>query len=83
VNEDAKTKAVIDSLAAELSRIAHTWPAPETDDDAFFEESMDVAHIVRLAPILCGPHIAALAKLVTALHEIKDHEPEEEERTHN
>jgi hypothetical protein len=79
---DAKTKAVIDSLAAELSRVAHTWPAPEDDDDEFFESSLNLAHIIRLAPVLCGPHIAALAKLVTALYEIKDHEPADE-RTHN
>jgi hypothetical protein len=79
---DEQNEAAIRSLAEELSRLAHSWPEPEDDDEEFIDESVHLAHIMRVVQVLCGPQIAGLAKLVTALRKIHDHGAEERTPEH-
>jgi hypothetical protein len=67
-NEQAE--AAIKSLAEELSRLSHTWPVEEDEGMRLLDESVDLADMFHLIPGLCGPHIAGLAKLVSALWDL-------------
>jgi hypothetical protein len=68
---DEQTKAAIASIAAELSRIAHTWPVEEDEGVRFIDESVDLADMFHLIPGLDTAQIAGLAKLVSALWDLR------------
>ena len=73
---DDQEAAAMKSIATELSRLAHTWPLADDDEDRYYDKSMDLAHLVRVIPTLCPHNIAALSRLVDALVEVQAREPE-------
>ena len=66
--------AAIDSLAAELTRLAHLRELPADDEDIETQELFNLAFLMRMIPDLCSYNIAALTHIVQVLHNNRKHD---------
>jgi hypothetical protein len=67
MTDDEREQAAFDSIAAEISRLAHAQKFSDDEETCRIEEDRDMAMLFRAIPRLCGHNQAALAVVVDAL----------------
>ena len=66
-----RQQAAIESIAEELSRLAHDRPDPDNEEIAHIDECVRMAMLIRGVTTLCYHHIVVLHDLVDVLHELQ------------
>jgi hypothetical protein len=77
---DEQHSAAIESLAAELNRLAHARELPADKQQCGMVADLALGFLCRAMPQLCNYDLIALADLVRALHQLEAETPNDHAR---